>query len=193
MYILGLSSSWGTSRIYPAWSPSEHQLTPALSPIWGPRPKPSHPEEVVYSPNGSCSHFTQRLFPPKLPQQHTCTILTIQSTSFISIIHHIHASNYIFYIHDMFTLSFLRIFIAGRLPSVPCVRYRYSSTRLSTSGFFSIIDPIWAPDSHPKIFSNSVSNWQRYSDLYVYQCCRIQRWFEFYLKIGKDFIFFFSI
>jgi hypothetical protein len=73
MYILGLCSSCGTSRICPAWSPSEHQLTPALSPIWGPRPKPRRPEEVVYSPNDSCSHFTQRLFPPRLPQQHTCT------------------------------------------------------------------------------------------------------------------------
>ncbi len=40
---------------------------------------------------------------------------------------------------------------------------------------FSIIDPIWAPDSHPKIFSNLVSNSGRYSDLYVYQRCRIQR------------------
>jgi hypothetical protein len=33
----------------PTWCPSEHQLTPALSPIWGPRPMPRHPEEVVYS------------------------------------------------------------------------------------------------------------------------------------------------
>ncbi len=53
------------------WSPSEHQLTPALSPIWSPCPKLRRPEEVVCSPNDSCSHLTQRLF----PQQHTCTIL----------------------------------------------------------------------------------------------------------------------
>jgi hypothetical protein len=63
MYILGLFSSCGTSQICPAWSPSEHQLTPALSPIWGPCPKPRRPEEVVYSLNDSCSHFTQCLFP----------------------------------------------------------------------------------------------------------------------------------
>jgi hypothetical protein len=68
MYILGLSSSRGTSRICPPWSPSEHQLTPALSPIWGLRPKPCRPEEVVYSPNDSSSHFTQRLFPLQLPR-----------------------------------------------------------------------------------------------------------------------------
>ncbi len=70
MYILGLCSSWGTSRICPAWSPSEHLLTP-LCPHLGPRLKPNHPEEVVYSLNDSCSHFTQRLFPPKVPQRHT--------------------------------------------------------------------------------------------------------------------------
>jgi hypothetical protein len=74
MYILGLSPSWGISRICPAWSPSEHQLAPALSPILGPCLKPRRPEEVVYSLNDSCSHFTQRLFPPKLPQQHTWTV-----------------------------------------------------------------------------------------------------------------------
>jgi hypothetical protein len=55
---------------------------------------------------------------------------------------------------------------------------------------FSIIDPIWAPDSHPKIFLKSVSNSQRYLDLYVYQHCRIQHCFKFYFKIGKDFYFY---
>jgi hypothetical protein len=49
--------------------------------------------------------------------------LIVHSTSFIPIIHHIPASSYIFYLHDMFTHSFLRIFIAGRLPLVSCVRY----------------------------------------------------------------------
>ncbi len=134
MYILGLSSSWGTSRICPARSPSEHQLAPALSPIWGPRPKPRRPEEVVYSPNDSCSHFTQRLFPPILPHDIHGLFLTIHSTSFISIIHHIHASNHIFYLHDIFTLSFLRIFIAGRLPLVPCVRYNTTVPQVPSVG-----------------------------------------------------------
>ncbi len=100
MYILGLSSSWGTSQICPAWSPFEHQLTSALSPIWGPGPKPRRPEEDVYSPNGSCSHFTQRLFPPKLPRQHTCTIFIIHSPWFILIIHHIQTNIYILLLHD---------------------------------------------------------------------------------------------
>jgi hypothetical protein len=100
LYILGLSSSCGTSRIRPAWSSFEHQVTPALSPLWGPRPKPRRPEEVVYSPNDSCSHFTQRLFPLKLPQQHTCTIFSIHSPSFILIIHHIQANIYILLLQD---------------------------------------------------------------------------------------------
>jgi hypothetical protein len=103
--------------------PFEHQLTPALSPIWGPGPKPRRPEEVVYSQNDSCSHFTQRLFPPKLPQQHTCSIFNIHSPSFILIIHHIQESIYILLLQDKITLSFLRLFLAGRLLSVSCVRY----------------------------------------------------------------------
>jgi hypothetical protein len=66
MYILGLRSSWGTSP--PSWSSSEHLLTPALSPFRGACVR-SHacPEKVVYSLNDSCSHFTQRLFPPNVP------------------------------------------------------------------------------------------------------------------------------
>ncbi len=57
--------------------------------------------------------------------------------------------------------------------------------------FFSWIDPIWAPDSHSKIFPNSVSNSRIYSyskvkihksglsdtALIPNQCCRIQRTF----------------
>ncbi len=79
MYILGLSSSWGSSRICPAWSPTGHQLAPALFPILGPRPKPCRPEEVVYSPNDSCSHFTPRLFPPKLLSNIHILLLTTHS------------------------------------------------------------------------------------------------------------------
>ncbi len=137
MYILGLFSSWGTWRICPAWSPSEHQLAPALSPIWGPRPKPRRLEEVVYSPNDSSSHFIQRLFPPKLPQQHTWTIsYDTFNIIHIFIIHYIYTNNFTFYLRDIFTLSLLRIFMAGWLPSVHCVRYKgctvYSFKEYST-------------------------------------------------------------
>ncbi len=142
MYILRLSSSRDTSRICLAWSPSEHQLAPALFPIWGPCPEPRRPEEVVYSPNESCSHFTQRLFPPKRPHNIHELFLMIHPTSFISIIHHIHTINYIFYLHDMFTLSFLQIFIAGRLPSVlvsdTFISHIFLSEDAETSFFFRL-------------------------------------------------------
>jgi hypothetical protein len=114
MYILGLFSSWGTSWTSPAWSPSEHQLTPALSPIWGSRPKPRRPEEVVYSPNDSCLHFTQRLFPPKLPQQHTWTV----SYDTFNIIHvyytsHLHEQLYLLFTWHIHT--FILSDLHGRL------------------------------------------------------------------------------
>ncbi len=68
LYILGLRSSWGTSRARPAWSLSGHILTLALSPFRGTHSRScAPPEEVVYSLNDSCSHFTQRLFPPTVP------------------------------------------------------------------------------------------------------------------------------
>ncbi len=49
-YILGLRSSWGTSRARPAWSLSGHILTPALSPFWGTHARcHAPPVEVVYT------------------------------------------------------------------------------------------------------------------------------------------------
>jgi hypothetical protein len=71
-----------------------------LCPQSGARVRSHRPEEVVYSLNDSCSHLYQRLFPPKLPRQHTCTIFIIHSPSFILIIHHIQASIYILLLHD---------------------------------------------------------------------------------------------
>jgi hypothetical protein len=123
MYILGLSSSWGTREYVQHWSPFEHQLTPALSPIRGPRPKPCRPKEVVYSPNDSCSHFTQRLFPRKLPQQHTCTIFSTHLLSFLLIIHHIQASIYIHLLQDK---SFYHFF--GSSWQADCSRSLVSDT-----------------------------------------------------------------
>ncbi len=59
LQILGLRFSWGTSRARPAWSPPGRVLTPALSPFWGTHARSyAPPEEVVYSLNDSCSHFT---------------------------------------------------------------------------------------------------------------------------------------
>ncbi len=55
--------------------------------------------------------------------------LTVHLTSFISFIHHINMHIYVFNLHDILILSFLRIFMAGRLPLVPCVRYSYHPAR----------------------------------------------------------------
>ncbi len=52
------------SCMVPFWASTDSGSVP----IWGPRPKPRRPEEVVYILNDSCSHFTQRLFPPRVPQ-----------------------------------------------------------------------------------------------------------------------------
>ncbi len=130
MYILGLRSSWGTLRVRPWWSPSGHILTPALSPFRG-APVRSHacPEEVVYSLNDSCSHFTQRLFPPNVPHQCIVNILLWCTTiTHIHIIHHIHVYihiliSYITLMYIHFTSSFLLLFVTGWLPSTLCVRY----------------------------------------------------------------------
>jgi hypothetical protein len=66
MYILGLRSSWGTSRVRPSWFPSGHIYWLRLCPHSGERTVRSRPcpEDAVYSLNDSSSYFTQRLFPP---------------------------------------------------------------------------------------------------------------------------------
>jgi hypothetical protein len=186
MYILRLSSSWGTSRIYPAWSPSEHQLTPSLSPFWDPRPKPRRPEEVVCSLNDSCSHFTPRLFPPKLPCNIHELFLAIHSTSFISIVHHIHAGNYIFYLDNIFTLSFFQVFMVGQLPSVLRVHYKYSTyiyakkTIICTYkklfvAFSSVTLPLW----WAKFRQNDLPIMIRLSDIGGWSCLSDDRAFCF--------------
>ncbi len=119
MYILGLRSSWGTSRVHSSWSPSDHILTPALSPFWG-APVRSHacPEDAVYSLNDSCSCFIQRLFPPSgFSPMYREYLIIIHSIAHIHIIQHIHM-----YIR-IFIPSFLLLFVAGWLPSPLCVRY----------------------------------------------------------------------
>ncbi len=137
MYILGLSSSWGTSWICPAWSSSEHQLTPALSPFWGPRSKPRRSEEVVYTPNDSCSNFTQRLFPPKLPRNIHELFLMIHSTSFIPIVHHIHTTiiSFIYITYSLFHFF-------GSLWQAGCPWSLVSDT-ISTKTFVMSFRSVW--------------------------------------------------
>jgi hypothetical protein len=126
MYILGLSSAWGTSQICPAWSPFEHQLAPALSPIWG-RVRSHAVRRRLLIVLMTAAHISPNVFSLRnlLSNIHGL-FLMVHLTSFTSFIHHIYTHIYIFYLHDMIILSLLRIFMAGRLPSVLCVRYNYN-------------------------------------------------------------------
>ncbi len=75
----------------------------------------------------TAAHISPNVFSlleKKLPQQHTCTIFSIRSPSFILIIHHIQATFTSFY-YETIILSFLRLLMAGRLLSVSRVRYSY--------------------------------------------------------------------
>ncbi len=130
MYILGFRSSWGTSRVCPAWSPSGHILTQALSPFWG-APVGSHacPEDAVYSFNDSCSNFTN-VFSVWVLLTNVQRISYYNScTADIHIIHHIHMYTYTYTTHHIhtstciFISSFLLLFVAGWLPSALCVQY----------------------------------------------------------------------
>jgi hypothetical protein len=109
-------------------APSVHQLTPALSPIWGSRPKPRRPEEVVYSPNDSCSHFTQRLFLLKLPQRHTCNSLHYTFT-IIHTYYTLHSSQQLHSFLKMIIHSFIS---PGSLWQAGCPRPLVSVTLQST-------------------------------------------------------------
>jgi hypothetical protein len=126
MYILGLRTSWGTSRVRPSWSPSGHILTPALSPYWG-APVGNHacPEDAVYSLNDSCSCFTQRLFPQSgfsptyreyLIIIHGIAHIQIICTSHLYV--HQHLILYITFIHTPYLHSFISSALSGRLAAL---------------------------------------------------------------------------
>jgi hypothetical protein len=87
------------SFMFPFWASTGSGSVP----IWeGPRPKPRHPEDVVYSLNDSCSHFTQRLFPPKVPQQQTEIIPMVHN----NIIHTYYTSHSHAHLHLLFYMSY---------------------------------------------------------------------------------------
>jgi hypothetical protein len=107
----------------PAWSPSGHQLTLSLSPI-GARVRSHAVRRRLFIFLMTAAHISLNVFSLRnfLSNIHVL-VLHYTSSSFILIIHHIQASNYNLLLHVESTLSFLRLFIAGRLPSVSCVRY----------------------------------------------------------------------
>ncbi len=96
MYILGLRSSWGTLRICTSWSPSEHQLTPALSPfgacVWSHSVRRGLFIVLMTAAHISPNVFSLRMF---LSNSNCFSWYTMIASTHI--IHHIHTYNYIFY------------------------------------------------------------------------------------------------
>ncbi len=111
------------SSMIPSWA----SLAPALFPIWGPRPKPAVQRRLFIVPM-TAAHISPNVFSLRnfLSNIHGL-FLMVHLTSFTSFIHHIYTHIYIFYLHDILILSLLRIFMAGKLPSVLCVQYTYHS------------------------------------------------------------------
>ncbi len=110
------------SCMVPFWASTDSGSVP----IWGPRPKPHRLEEVDYNLNDSYSHFTQLLFPPRVPQ-HTSLLLaayTVYRTSFILIIHHINS-----YIHIFIYMSCLQFHYFQSSWQVGCSQILVSVTR----------------------------------------------------------------
>jgi hypothetical protein len=108
------------SSMVPLWASTDSGFVPNLGPAS--EATPSGGGCLLYSLNDSCSHFTQRLFSLKLPQQHTCTIFSIHLPSSILIIHYIQTIFTSFY-YETIIPSLLQFLLAGRLLSVFYVRY----------------------------------------------------------------------
>jgi hypothetical protein len=106
-----------------AWSPSEHQLALALSPL-GAHGQSHAARRRLFIDLMTAAYISPNVFSLRnfLSNMHRL-FLTVHTTSFISFIHHIYTHIYIFYLHVSFIISLLGIFMAGRLPSVSCIRY----------------------------------------------------------------------
>ncbi len=119
MYILGLWSSWGTLRICPAWSPSEHQLALALSPFGGPASVWSRAiRRRLFIVLMTAAHISPNVFSlwNFLSNIHGL-FLTVQATSFILIIHHNYTHIYIFYFTCLVHI-FTSLDLHGRLAAL---------------------------------------------------------------------------
>ncbi len=155
MYVLGLRSSWGTSRVRPAWSPSGHILTPALSPFWGVSIR-SHacPEDAVHSLNDSYSYFTN-VFSLRALHTHVqkYLIIILAWHTFILYITFIRTLPFILYITFIHTLasSFLnffcslwhagcpRLFVSDTVGSHHCV---YNCTSRRKNNNFLVVNTV---------------------------------------------------
>ncbi len=128
MYILGLCSSWGTSWICPAWSPSEHQLALALSPFGGPSPKP-HRLEGMFIVLMTAAHISPNISSLRnfLSNIHEL-FLTVQATSFNTY----YTSHLYAHLHLLFYMSCSHIHFFGSSWQAGCPRLLVSDTLIST-------------------------------------------------------------
>jgi hypothetical protein len=101
MYILGLSSSCGTSGICPAWSLLSINWL-RLCPQFGACVQSHTVRRRLFIFLMTAAHISPNVFSLRnlLSNIHVL-FLTIHSTSFKPIIHHIHTNNYLFYLHDI--------------------------------------------------------------------------------------------
>ncbi len=120
MYILGLSSSCGTSGICPAWYLLSINWL-RLFPKFGACVQSHTVRRRLFIFLMTAAHISPNVFSLRnlLSNIHVL-FLTIHSTSFKPIIHHIHTNNYLFYLHDIPLFYF---FGSSWLPSVSCVHY----------------------------------------------------------------------
>jgi hypothetical protein len=135
LYILGLRSSWGTSRACPAWSPPGYILTPALSPFFRiPTLEAMLPQRRLFIVLMRAAHISPTSFPSNCPLLAYWTSYFSKIThKHILYVHHtyIHTSHIMLqYItqctHIYLVSSFLPRYVAGWLLSIHCVRYTYT-------------------------------------------------------------------
>jgi hypothetical protein len=124
--VLGLCSSWGTSQKRPSWSPSEHKLTLALSPF-GARVRSHAIRRRLFLVLMTAAHISPNVFSLwKFLSNIQELFLTVHD----NIIHAYYTSHLYAHLHLLFHMScstsLLQIFMAGWLPSAPCVRYKYT-------------------------------------------------------------------
>jgi hypothetical protein len=125
MYILWLCSSWGTSRICPAWSPSRASSGSSFVPIWGARVRSHAVRRRMFIVLMTAAHISPNVFSLRNFLSNILRLfLTVPATSFISIIHHIYTYIYVFY----FYMSYSHIHFFGSSWQAGCPRLLVSDT-----------------------------------------------------------------
>ncbi len=127
MYILGLCSSWGTSRICPSWSPSEHLLTPALSPF-GASVRSHSILRRLFIVLTTAAHISPNVFSLRMFLSNTWRLFfTVHN----NIIHTYYTSHSYAHLHFLFYMSYLYLHFFWSSWQAGCSRTFVSDTDLS--------------------------------------------------------------